>query len=241
MNFLNNFYTEVETGQLSISADQASGFAKTIADDFNPIHNADSRRFCVPGDLLFAIALGKYGLHQDMAFQFMDLIGADTPLIYPAAKDTRSPVQMQVVNHKDKPVLGINFGGEGSYNAARIEQLIKKYVVFSGQNFPHILVPLMQQHDVMINPKRPLVIYESMSIHFEQLEFSSLEIVLEKTSLKVEGKRGSAQLYFSLNSGGQTIGSGIKNLVLSGLREYDEQAVNQMCEDYMASKATYEI
>ena len=36
-----------------ISAEQASRFAKSVAGDYNPIHNPDARCFCVPGDLLF--------------------------------------------------------------------------------------------------------------------------------------------------------------------------------------------
>ena len=45
-----------------ISAEQASRFAKGVAGDYNPIHNPDARRFCVPGDLLFTLVLVKFGL-----------------------------------------------------------------------------------------------------------------------------------------------------------------------------------
>ena len=83
MNFLEPFYTRSGERQYCSSAQQGSDFAKKVAGDFNPIHNADSRRFCVPGDLLFALALGQYGLHQSMSFQFLDLVGHDTPVDYP--------------------------------------------------------------------------------------------------------------------------------------------------------------
>lgn len=56
--------------QLSIGADQASDFAKTVSNDFNPIHDPGNRRFCVPGDLLFALAVERYGLAQSMQFHF---------------------------------------------------------------------------------------------------------------------------------------------------------------------------
>ena len=61
--FLDSFYNQNDS-QLTISAEQGSRFAKAVSNDFNPIHDADSKRFCVPGDLLFAIALQRYGLSR---------------------------------------------------------------------------------------------------------------------------------------------------------------------------------
>ncbi|MGL5048946.1 MAG: DUF3581 family protein, partial [Shewanella sp.] len=55
---------------ISVSAQQASDFAKKIAQDFNPIHDVGAKRFCVPGDLLFALVLTQYGLSQSMKFGF---------------------------------------------------------------------------------------------------------------------------------------------------------------------------
>ena len=75
MQFLDSFYTRSGAHQYTVSAEQGSTFAKNIAGDFNPIHDAESKRFCVPGDLLFALALQEYGLHQRMDFQFLDLLG----------------------------------------------------------------------------------------------------------------------------------------------------------------------
>lgn len=238
MNFLQNFYSESAGQGVQISAAQGSTFAKTIAGDFNPIHDADSKRFCVPGDLLFAIALGRYGLHQRMYFGFLDLLAADKPVVYPQM-ETAGISQLEVVNDNGKPVLEVGCGGDVSKSPTQIEQMLRNYVAFSGQNFPHILVPLMREHQVMINPRRPLVIYESMAFEFTELEFEQLEIKLEDTSLAVNGRRGNAELHFSLNNGAQQIGSGIKKLVLSGLREYDEAAVQQLCDAYFASKEAY--
>jgi len=236
MNFLTQYYTEPRPHQFSVSAIQGSNFAKQIAGDFNPIHHSDSNRFVVPGDLLFAIALNQYGLHTSMAFQFLELVKADTSLNYPEASFEKDIAPLEIVNDKGKPLLRLALSGESSQKASQTEQLLRNYVAFSGQNFPHILVPLMKQHNVMINPKRPLVIYESMSLEFTQLDFDELNIELAQTTLDVDGKRGYAKLHFSLNSGAAVIGSGIKNLVLSGLREYQEQAINDMCEEYLASK-----
>ena len=65
--FLNDYFTE-SNDDIVISAQQASRFAKEVAGDFNPIHNLDAKRFCVPGDLLFSLVLAKYGLSQHMEF-----------------------------------------------------------------------------------------------------------------------------------------------------------------------------
>lgn len=233
MSFLSPYHSVNEAGEVCVSAEQGSLFAKGIADDFNPIHDVDSKRFCVPGDLLFSIALSRYGLRESISCSFNELIKADTPLRYP---EYQSDTALSVLNDRDKVALSVYCAGEGSQDAAKVEQLIRNYVVFSGQNFPHILVPLMQEHNVMINPARPLVIYESMSLEFTNLDFNALDIRLTNTSLDVQGKRGNAQLGFSIFDGEAEIGRGLKKLVLSGLRPYEQTAIDQMCEQYLSSK-----
>ena len=233
MSFLAPYHTVNDAGEVCVSAEQGSQFAKGIADDFNPIHDVDSKRFCVPGDLLFSIALSQYGLRESISCSFHELIKADTALRYP---NYQSNEALEVLNDRDKVALSVNCSGEGSQNSAKVEQLIRNYVVFSGQNFPHILVPLMQEHKVMINPARPLVIYESMSLEFSDFDFDELNIRLTNTSLDVQGKRGNAQLDFSICDGEKKIGRGLKKLVLSGLRPYDQEAIDRMCELYLLSK-----
>ena len=236
MNFLNQYYVQSNDEQLSITAEQASAFAKGVAHDFNPIHDPGSKRFCVPGDLLFAIALEKYGLNSKMSFRFLNLVSADLPLHYPQVETSDEEVEIDVVCDQSKPILGISFSGECSKSASKIEQVLRNYVKFSGQNFPHILVPLMEKHNVMINPQRPLVIYDSMSFEFERMDFDELEIILAETSLEVEGRRGNTQLNFTFMGDGEKIGSGSKTLVMGGLREYEQEAIDKMCADYEASK-----
>ena len=236
MEFLSQFYQAKNDQELLINSEQASAIAKQIAGDYNPIHDPDSRRFCVPGDLLFAIALDKYGLNSKMAFQFLSLIGADSVLSYPELDTGVAEHEIEVVNDKGKPVLGLQFSGQSTKEGAKLEQVLRQYVQFSGQNFPHILVPLMEQKNVMINPKRPLVIYEKMSFEFQSLDFQELKITLGDTDLDVDGKRGDATLNFTFIADGNIIGSGSKTLVLSGLREYDKLEVETMCNAYEASK-----
>jgi len=228
MIFLSPYYNKINDSKVEVSATQGSAFAKQVANDFNPIHNIDSKRFCVPGDLLFAIALQKYSLHQKMSFQFEGLVKANAILNFPD-----NATELKITNERSKPVLSISKTGENSSNEQQLEMLIKNYVSFSGHNFPHILVPLMREHQIMINPERPLVIYESMSLDFVSLDFIDPIIELDQTNLLVNGKRGDAQLTFTIkDETGRKIGSGIKNLVLSGLREYEQSAVDDMCQRY---------
>lgn len=229
--FLDPFYSE-DNGLIQVSTEQASQFAKGIADDFNPIHDPDSRRFCVPGDLLFALVLSKYGLSQAMSFKFSGMVGALTPLAFPESDAS----YLEIANDKGKEFLNITRDGEISRAADLIEVMIRNYVVFSGHNFPDILVPLMAEHEVMINPARPLVIYEGMSFKLDHLDFSHPTLALSKTSLQVSGKRGDAELHFDIVDGDRSVGTGIKKLILSGLREYEETAMQDMCDQYRSFK-----
>ena len=52
--------------------------------------------------------------------------------------------------------------------------------------------------------------------------------------MDVQGKRGNVVLQFSIDDGETIIGRGEKQLVLSGLREYQQQAMDQLVEDYQA-------
>lgn len=240
MEFLHNYYRQSDDGIISVSAKQGSGFAKQIADDFNPIHHSDSRRFCVPGDLLFSIAVERYGLRAKMSFSFLDLLNADVEVKYPP-QEPDSSFDLQLLNAAGKATLGIQYSGEADHNEQRQESLVRNYVAFSGHNFPDILVPLMRDKNVMFNPKRPLVIYESMHLSFEHFDFSELQVELAETSLEVNGKRGDARLNFNLNADQAMVGKGYKTLILSGLRDYEEDAIESMRAEYAASKIDYAL
>lgn len=231
--FLDPFHT-AEEGLLRVSAAQGSAFAKQIAGDFNPIHDATNPRFCVPGDLLFALVLARFGVASRMAFRFTGMVAADAAL-----RITESDAGLMVESADGKPCLEIERTGEVSRNPELAESLARRYVAFSGQNFPHILVPLMQQQGVMINPDRPLVIYDRMAFELDRLDCPDLEVTLGSTELEVKGKRGEARLEFSLTADGQAVGRGTKTLILSGLRPYEPAALQGLVERYAGWKETY--
>jgi len=232
--FLDNFYQD-SNKTIQISREQASDFAKSIAGDFNPIHDVDAKRFCVPGDLLFALVLNKYGVSQHMHFTFSGMIGDGVELVFPEMTDD----EIIIKDVADKPYLSIKHSGDNNPNPTLTDKLSQRYVEFSGQTFPHILVPLMAQQKVMINPARPLVIYESMTIDIDQLDISDPELNLTESKLDVDGKRGNVSLKFSVSDNGKIVGSGEKTMVMSGLRTFEQDAIDQLVNDYAIRKQSY--
>ncbi len=232
--FLDSFYS-AQDSNIKISREQASDFAKSIAGDFNPIHDIEAKRFCVPGDLLFSLVLNKYGLSQHMHFTFSGMVGDGVELVFPDKTDA----DIQIKDTSDKPYLSIEHSGKNNANPELTSQFSRRYVEFSGQTFPHILVPLMAKHNVMVNPARPLVIYESMTINIEQVDINEPKLILTDSSLAVDGKRGNVSLKFSVSDNEEIVGSGEKTMVMSGLREFDQTAIDDLVEWYAARKETY--
>ncbi|MBL6999036.1 MAG: DUF3581 family protein [Gammaproteobacteria bacterium] len=230
MNIEDYFLTQNST--LSFTRQQASDFAKKVAGDFNPIHDTDSKRFCVPGDLLFSAIIHLYGLRQKMIFNFSGMVGDDTRLILPDC-DTE---HLAIMDEKEKKYLAIECSGKSTSHAGLINSLTKSYVEFSSQAFPHIIVPLMSEKNVMINTERPLIIYESMSFELDTLDIQHIHLELFHNSLQVNGKRGSINLEYNLLSDGQKVGRGCKRMVLSGLRDFDKASIEALVETYAKRK-----
>ncbi|MFY0665173.1 MAG: DUF3581 domain-containing protein [Natronospirillum sp.] len=228
-------YFEQQNQQIVISAEQASAFAKDVAGDFNPIHNVDSKRFCVPGDLLFAVVLSHYGLSQSMSVRFSGMVGADVPLILPS-QDTGT---IDILDTAGKAYLHVEHAGDTSHDAAQIEAFTREYVSFSGQNFPFIMVPMMDAKGVMFNPKRPLVIYESMAFELSSIDFQAPKLELAGTELTINGRRGDAEFRFNITAQGKTVGTGIKNLIISGLQPFNGEEMDAVIHDFNAAKDAY--
>ena len=233
--YLNPFH-QTDNGFVSIQPEQASRFAKEVAQDFNPLHNPDSKRFCVPGDLLFALVLAKTGLSSKMVFNYTGMVGKDVLLSFP----TDAGNEFNIIDNQDKKYLDVTREGETSTDLAMIESFTRAYVAFSGHSFPHILVPLMQEHNVMINPDRPMVIYESMAFEFDRLDLTAPSLEFDKSELAVQGKRGTVTLNFNVLENGDVVGKGYKTMVLSGLREFDGDKVKTLVDTYETIKADYQ-
>ncbi|AQS40039.1 Protein of unknown function (DUF3581) [Shewanella psychrophila] len=229
-------YFKKENQTITVLAEQASDFAKGVAQDFNPIHSVGAKRFCVPGDLLFSLVLGEYGLSQKMTFNFAGMVGAGVELQFPETAEQ----QLEIRDNKDKLYLKVERLGDVRYCQTQIEYFIRSYVAFSGHNFTHVLVPMMEQHQMMINPARPLVIYESMSFDLTTLDFEQVALSLVGQELKIDGKRGDVTLNFELHSGDQLVGTGLKTLVMSGLRPYDAELVKGMVGNYESYRTDFE-
>jgi hypothetical protein len=218
-----------------VSAEQASKFAKEVAGDFNPIHNPDAKRFCVPGDLLFALTLAKYGLSQNLSVSFSGMVGKDKPLILPEKNEH----VIEICDDAGKVYTHVEHSGDVTHDSKLIEALTRKYVAFSGQNFPYILVPLLEKHQVMFNPKRPLVIYESMAFKIDTLSIESPELALVDSTLEVNGKRGDAHFLFEIRDGETVVGRGDKKLIVSGLQPYDSAVMKDVVDNFNSLKNAY--
>ncbi|BCN93200.1 hypothetical protein THMIRHAM_09850 [Thiomicrorhabdus immobilis] len=232
--YLDAFHT-IHNNLIQITPEQGSRFAKEVSDDFNPLHNPDSKRFCVPGDLLFAMTLARLGLSEKMTFNYTGMVGKGVELVFPETDESTFTIK----DANDKPYLDVERDGQTTHDMDFIEGFSRAYVAFSGHSFPHILVPLMQQHNVMINPERPMVIYESMAFEFERLDVKSPALKLSNTSLDVAGKRGTVRIEFDVLDGETKVGSGYKTMVLSGLRDYEQSQVDGLVELYETSKKDY--
>lgn len=233
--YLDQFH-KTDNHQVIISAEQASRFAKEIADDFNPLHNPDAKRFCVPGDLLFSLVLSKYGLSQKMSFLFKGMVGDGTALNFNAT----DAAQFTLTDDKDKVYLEVHREGDSSNDQQMIEALTRQYVAFSGQNFPHTLQPLLAENGVMINQDRPMVIYERMSFELDRVDIKQPQMAAAKADFEVNGKRGTADLNFIIKDGETVVGTGFKRLIVSGLKPYDESAAQALVQAYLDSKIAYQ-
>ncbi len=210
------------------SRQQASQFAKRVADDFNPIHDVDAKRFCVPGDLLFTVALTELGLQEDMNIRFADMVTENIELFFTSTEAGQHDIR----DGADKVYLSIEASGNRSDKREQNLKLAEQYVAFSGKTFPHVLVPLWKEHNVMVNPARPLVIYESMTLSMETLDFDSPRIALSGSSLEVNGKRGNVLLDIEITEKDKVIGRGQKRMLLSGLKPYDQAAIDDLIRFY---------
>lgn len=232
--FLNPYFS-VSNEQFQFTRQQASHFAKKVAGDFNPIHDEDNKRFCVPGDLLFAVLLKKEGISQKMRFDFSGMVSDGVALHI----EERGEHDSSLVDEKGKEYLHMQHQGEVNHNPEFIEHVVKSYVQFSGMNFPHIMVPLMEEQQMMINCQRPLVIYESMEVEFDRMNITHPEVEFAGATFDVDGKRGVVTLNFDFKEDGNIVGKGVKRMVASGLRPYDQQAIDQLVAYFFECKQAF--
>jgi hypothetical protein len=229
-----DFY-QLNDDKILFSRQQASRFAKEIANDFNPLHNAEAKFFCVPGDLLFSVSLGRLGLSQQMQFTFSGMV-SDEAVIFP---DTDAE-KVDITDAGGKCCLTIERTGQLTRDLRLIGHLASHYVAFSGKAFPHILVPLMSGQGMMINPARPLVIYQKMELSLDRLDLTAPTLEAADSEFQVVGKKGTVKLAFSIKDQGESVGHGAKYMSLRGLQPFDEAAMTRLVEEYDQYRDNYQ-
>ncbi|RRJ85442.1 DUF3581 family protein [Aestuariirhabdus litorea] len=231
---LERFHINIDD-KFCFTREQSSEFAKRIANDFNVIHDVDAKRFCVPGDLLFAMVLSKTGISTTMRFTFSGMVTDGIALSLHESTDRC----LSICDENGKEYLDVERSGQTSNDQSMIEQLVRSYVSFSGMNFPHLLVPLMKEHGVMFNPDRPLVIYESMALELERLDLSAPTVEFSGAALDVAGKRGNVTMNFRFIENGEVVGCGEKRMILSNLRSYEQPVIDQLIDDFNDRKSRF--
>lgn len=228
-------YYQLDGTKLSFTREQASRFAKSVAGDFNQLHDVNASRFCVPGDLLFAVIIHHYGLRQTMGFSFSGMVSDDDTLILPEVEAR----EISIYDLNDKKYLDVSSDGDRSSDPQLIESMITECVAFSGDTFPHVLVPLMKEYNAMINTERPLVIYDHMRISLDTLDIDSVTLNHSDSVFRIYGKRGDVALNYTLSCNGEPVGKGQKKMVLGGLRPYDQTKIDQLVNSFQQIREAY--
>jgi hypothetical protein len=107
-NMLIENYCPISADKIRFTRQQGSDFAKQVANDFNPLHNIDAKRFCVPGDLLFSIIIAKSGLHKKMTFDFSGMVSDSVALTFPQHIDDNFDIK----DDNEKTYLSVGVSGE---------------------------------------------------------------------------------------------------------------------------------
>jgi hypothetical protein len=98
----------------------------------------------------------------------------------------------------------------------------------------------MQDQGVMINIERPMVIYESMEFELQRLDIPDVKLRLADSRMEVDGKRGDVRLTFEFLCGETVVGTGCKRLLLSGMRPYEQEGMDQLVNAYLARRDNYQ-
>ncbi len=183
---------------------------------------------------MFSIILAKCGISQHMEFIFSGMVTAGVELVLPEPSG-----ELYIKDTNEREYLRVKRAGETTHAESLIQNLTQSYVEFSGQTFPHILVPLLAEQQVMISPDRPMVIYQSMTIDLDRLDIANPLLKGDYNQLEINGKRGSVELAFHLEDSGEIVGRGKKHMLLSGLREYNEVVVAGAITMYNDSKNAF--
>ena len=171
-----------------------------------------------------------------MQFRFAGMVGADTPLVL----DQEPGDTFELQDTDGKTYLHVDRNGDITRDDKLIDRMAKSYVAFSGKNFPHIMVPLMQDKGMMINTDRPMVIYESMAFELQRVDIPNVNLRLADSTMNVDGRRGDVRLDFEFLCGETVVGTGCKRMLLSGLRPYEQPEMDKLVNAFLERRDNYQ-
>jgi len=73
----------------------------------------------------------------------------------------------------------------------------------------------------------------------DTLDIDSIDLNLKENVFRLYGKRGDVALNYDLCCNGERVGMGQKKMVLSGLREFDQNKIDKLVDAYSALKNGY--
>jgi hypothetical protein len=78
-----------------------------------------------------------------------------------------------------------------------------------------------------------------MRIALDTLDIDEISLSLADSEFRLYGKRGDVALNFDLGCNGEKVGKGQKKMVLSGLREFDQDKIDELVLIYNQHKNGY--
>jgi hypothetical protein len=78
-----------------------------------------------------------------------------------------------------------------------------------------------------------------MRIALDTLDIGEISLSLADSEFRLYGKRGDVALNFDLSCNGEKVGKGQKKIVLSGLREFDQDKIDELVQIYNQHKNDY--
>jgi len=79
-----------------------------------------------------------------------------------------------------------------------------------------------------------------MKLSFDRFSEVAPEVELQDCHFDVTGKRGMVTMNFDLRAEGASIGSGEKQIIMSGLRPYQQEDIDHLVDAYNSGREAYQ-
>lgn len=206
-----------------------SAYARNVAKDFNPIHSHLAKKYCVPGDLIFALITEMHGAHNYMRVDFLNRVGAECKLFF----DTKR-IALALLDVDKKLYAELATAGDKSVCPKRLKTVSNVVVSCTSGYFPYKLIDNLREENVMLSIRRSMVMLKSIEVELRNIHSaSSLVAKYQSSGLELSGKRGEVKVYFQLfDDDGISVGFVTKTVLIIGIEKFNDKASKQYLDDY---------